>query len=1097
MRKKLLRILKPTVAVFLAIALVLSYLPENIALAFINDFSSTQIFHNDEREIAEGVVLNQWIGANSSGKNKVGKTITFNPASSDAMIYAAYGNSVASRVTLSNLSKREEEQGLSIIGGINGDFYYVDTGIPIGLLVQNRRLISYSNTDWNAVGFNADGSVVIDKPNIEMSFTTGGNTHVFRNLNKSQNDWGPYLYTSDFGPNTGSKVPSLEIVLDITEGDLRIGEQVKAVVSGIKLNAQSTPIGPNQLVLSARNHKSGYSVLGNFRMGDELVFNFKDVENKWADVQQAVGGDTILINNGAIASGLSTSDYAPYSAVGVKSNGEVVFFQVDGRSTASQGLSSAEMAQFLHKLGCVKALKLDGGGSSAIIGRMPGYNSPQLLNSPSDGRERANSNGLILISKQSVAIKEGTAVKSDKAEKLHIYPKVVYALPGSSVKLSVLATDEHYLPAKVPEQINWATGTGTIDSKGNLSIGDKTGNYSVLAVSGLTGASATVKVLDQVTSIAPSKTMLTMLPGDKVDLSCEAYYKGIKVNSHDTSFTWQVEGNIGSITPEGVFTLTATDASQGRIKVQYGDTASYINVVVPSANLDAIEDFEGNMKWGASTVRSRSGNVSLIEDADLARSGKGLLKLDYDFTLDSGVEAGVAGVYAYMTAPGSNAKIETPVPGNPSAIGMWVYGDNSKAWLRANVRDSSGQTFYIDFTPDYNPVSGIGGINWTGWNYVEAKIPDNRKGPFVLETPIRVMCSRDEMRTKGTLYFDQIRAIYGEGSSDRQTTAKITSPQDGASLKTGTVAFNAEIIKGSNVTGLDQSSIKAMLDGLQLEDLIIEGDSNLAIKGELGSALPLADGYHTLTLEYADLAGNKGVKTVRFTVDTGAPQVWATTHPTVFEGGNFDTTIEIKNPKNLKKVYIDIKYDPDKVAPVDQDGNTVGIQTLLEPWAKKGKIIGHRVDAQNGRIIYEIDNLTNLSNGELAKLATITFKAKETMTDSTSIELTVGAMIVEGNPRSQRFSLPKMNVTVDYPLILEAKNLNQGDTSTITVTDKDGNPVEGAGIYINDISYAFWTTDEKGQVVTNALTLTMKKGEPLKIRARKDGLLSKPLVLVE
>jgi len=137
MRKKLLRILKPTFAVFLSIALVLSYLPENIALAFINDFSSTQIFHNDEREIAEGVVLNQWIGANSGGKNKVGKTITFNPASSDAMIYAAYGNSVASRVTLSNLSKREEEQGLSIIGGINGDFYYVDTGIPIGLSTKS------------------------------------------------------------------------------------------------------------------------------------------------------------------------------------------------------------------------------------------------------------------------------------------------------------------------------------------------------------------------------------------------------------------------------------------------------------------------------------------------------------------------------------------------------------------------------------------------------------------------------------------------------------------------------------------------------------------------------------------------------------------------------------------------------------------------------------------------------------------------------------------------------------------------------------------------------------------------------------------------
>ena len=84
--------------------------------------------------------------------------------------------------------------------------------------------------------------------------------------------------------------------------------------------------------------------------------------------------------------------------------------------------------------------------------------------------------------------------------------------------------------------------------------------------------------------------------------------------------------------------------------------------------------------------------------------------------MDSGVEGGIAGVYAHMTAPNSNTKIATPISGKPSAIGMWVYGDNSKTWLRANVKDSSGQTFYVDFTPDYNPATGTGGINWTGWN---------------------------------------------------------------------------------------------------------------------------------------------------------------------------------------------------------------------------------------------------------------------------------------------------------------------------------------------------------------------------------------------
>lgn len=1096
MRKKAHKVLRSSIALFLSVALLFTYLPMNIAFAKVTGFSTTQIFHNDRREIAQGVVLEQWVGTNSAGQNKVGKTLTFNPLDSDALVHATFGNSVASRATLSNLSKQEEGLGVSIIGGINGDYYYLDTGVPIGLLVQDGRLISYSNTKWNAVGFNLDGSVTIDMPNIEMSYVKGNLTYKFQNLNKPQNDWGPYLYSSDFGSNTGSKVPSLEIILDIIDGDLKIGQNLKAKVSGIKINAQSTPIGENQLVLSARNGKSGFNDLGSFRIGDELVFDFKDVEKKWTDTQQAVGGDTILINNGVIPSGLATSDYAPYTSVGVKRNGDIVFLQVDGRSSASHGASSAEAAQYLHKLGCVKAIKLDGGGSSAMIGRMPGNNSTNLLNNPSDGIERSNSNGLILVSKHSAAIKDGTASKSDKTDKLHIYPNVVYALPKTSIKFSLLATDENFLPSTLPENISWVTSAGIIDSNGSLQIGDKVGDYQVFATSGYIGNSATVKVLNQITSIKPSKTSLTMLPGDKVDLNCEAYYKGFKVNCDSTSFSWQVEGNIGSVTHNGVFTLSPQATGTGRIKVQYGNVVSYINVVIPSTNLDAIEDFEGNVGWNSTTIRAKSGKVSLVEDTNLARSGKGVLKLDYDFTLGSGVEPGVAGVYGYMTAPNSNAKLEMPISGKPSAVGMWVYGDNSKVWLRGSVKDANGQSFYIDFTADYNPATGLGGVNWTGWNYVEAKIPENRKGPFILDNPIRVMCSRDEMRTKGTLYFDQIRAIYGQGSSVQETSAKITSPQNGATLQSGKVALSAEIIKGANVPGIDLNSVKVSLDGLNIDNLSIEGAANLTIKGELGASLPLADGYHTLKLEYTDLAGNKGVNTTNFKVETGAPQIIATMDSTVVEGGTFYTSIDINNPKNLKKVYIDIKYDPNKVIPIDQDSKTAGIQTLLEPWAQKGKIIGHRVDEQNGRVIYEIDNLTNLSQEGKAKFATIAFKAKQTMLDSTSIELNIGAMIVEGNARSQRFDLPKMNVNVDYPLLITAEGLNKGETTTIAVTDKEGNAVKGAGIYLNDISYPFWTTDDKGQVVTDALTLSMKDGVPLKIRAKKDQGTSRALVLV-
>ena len=1095
MRKSFIKVQKSLMALLLCFTLIFS-MAGNISLAYVSGFGNTSIFHTEERRIAEGVVLNRWSGINSGNAYKAGQTITFNPKTSDAMVFAAYGNSVSSRVTLSSMSKIEEQnQGVSIIGGINGDFYYTENGVPIGLLVQNGRLISYSNTKWNAVGFNEDGTVIIDMPNFEMYYTVNGKKYTFGNFNKPQNDWGPYLYSSDFGPNTGSTVPSLEAILDIIDGDLKIGGTVKARISGIKINAKSTPIGENQLVLSARNGKSGFSSMADFRIGDEVVFNFKDPENKWTNVTQAIGGETILINNGVITSGLSASNYNPATAVGVKSNGDVIFYQVDGRSTLSQGVSSAEIAQFLHKLGCVKALQLDGGGSSAIIARMPGHSSPGLLNNPSDGRERANSNSLILISKNSVAIKEGKEVNSQVAENLHVYPAKVYALPGATVQYSVKATNKHYLPAQLPASVEWASGTGAIDNNGLLKVGNTTGTFHVMAANKNIVGSSSVTVLDRVTSIKPSKSVLTLLPGDKIDLSCEAYYYNIKVNSSDSSFYWQVEGNIGTITQDGLFTMADNASGSGRIIVKYGNTSAYIDVVIP-ATPNAIEDFENQISWGYSSVRAKSANVSLIQDNELARSGSGLLKLDYDFTLGAGVESGVAGVYAYALNPNTKAKTDLTVPGSPKAIGMWVYGDNSKTWLRASVKDGNGQSFYIDYTPDYNPATGTGGIDWTGWKYVEAKIPAGRKGPFTLETPIRVMCSRDEMRTKGTLYFDQIRAVYTEGNIVQAPTVKVTSPADKAVIKTSKIPFSAEIIKGTNGADIDANSVKAVLDGNELNNVSVEGAGSVLIKGELGSDIPLYDGHHSLTINYSDVTGNKGTHTITFTVDTGAPQVTAVTDATVIEGGSLNTTLNIKNPKNLKKIYVDFEYDVTKLEPVDQDSSTPGIQAALEPWAKKGTVIANRIDEKNGRVLIVVDNLTNLSTADTSKLATITFKAKPGFGDETQIKLHLGAMIVEGRGQSQRFPLPDMKVSPDYPLILKADGINPGETTRITVTDRNGKPVEGVGIYLNDLSYPFWHTDANGQVSTNILTQLLT-GEPLSIRAKKDNLLSKPFILAE
>jgi len=1094
MRQKILRDTRRFLSGLVSLLLICSILLGNTAFAFISGSGSTKIVHNEEREIAKGVVWNKWHGVTSDGKTKVGHTITFNPLTSDAFVMAAYGYNVNSRVTLSSSSYLVEQEGVKVIGGINGDFYYVETGIPIGMMIQNGRLVSYSTTKWNAIGFREDGTVHIGEPLLEMQFTVNGKTFGFNNFNKSQNDWGPYLYSQDFGPNTGSSVPSIEVVLDIFSGEIAVGKTVTATVSQVKTNAKSTPIGQNQLVLSARNEKMGYEPLKYLKPGDVVEFSFKDVTGQWSNVSQAIGGEKILINNGVIQSGLSTTDYNPVSAIGVKANGDVVIFQADGRTTLSQGLSSYETARFLYDLGCVKAIKLDGGGSSAIIARMPGHKSPGLQNTPSDGKERANSNSLLLVSKRSIDIKNGLSEPGTEATRLHVYPKKTYALPKATVQYNVLATDDYYFATDVPNDVQWYTNAGTFDSGKRLKVTTGPGSYPVYAANDDILGSAELIILGSVTSLKPSHSVIYAVPGESVDLSCEAYYYNIKVAADDTSFTWKVEGNIGTISEDGKFTAANNAQAKGRIVVSYGNTSAYIDVVFPDPP-DVIEDFESNSNWSASKEKAKSATASVIENKDIAKSGTKVLKVDYDFTLDNGVEKGIAGAYAYRVNPDTGEQLNINLSKDPAAIGMWVYGDNSRTWLRAQLKDGSGQKFYIDFTPEYNPSTGTGGIDWTGWKYVEAKIPSGRKGPFTIEMPVRIMCTRDDMRTKGTLYIDRIQAVYTASASDNEPPVINISPELNQSvINANKVSLVANLF--DDRSGVDIKSIEVSLDSLNLPfNASVNTDGTVVLKSELGAELPLADGLHRVNFKYADNFGNKGTKTIEFTVDTGAPQIIASTQGTVEEGGTFTTQISVKNPKNLRKVYMDFIFDPSKVEIVDADPNISGKQIALAPGVKAGKIITHRIDEVNGRITLEIDNLLNYSTASQAEFGTITFKAKQAFGESTELNLRLGAMIVGQNPKSQTFALPRMKTSIDYDLVLTVTGTRAGEPTVFTLTDKNGNPVSGAGIYLNNFETPLFRTGDDGRYETRLLT-QFPVGTELEFRCIKDGKKSNKVKVV-
>lgn len=97
---------------------------------------------------------------------------------------------------------------------------------------------------------------------------------------------------------------------------------------------------------------------------------------EWKELEYIVGGTPVLINYGQLVEDYYSEQIIesfvikkhPRTAVGIRNTGEWVFVVVDGRFYGFLGgMTIKELAEFMLELGCIKALNLDGGGSSTMV----------------------------------------------------------------------------------------------------------------------------------------------------------------------------------------------------------------------------------------------------------------------------------------------------------------------------------------------------------------------------------------------------------------------------------------------------------------------------------------------------------------------------------------------------------------------------------------------------------------------------------------------------------------------------------------------------------------------------------------------------------
>ena len=153
---------RKTLSGFLALSLACGLaLPAAASEALGDDLTQKETLLNEETQLSTNVF---WSTTYSDLRTE--NFITYTPNKDVTPIVMA-GDVLTARDTVSKAAAKLEEEGYRVVAGINGDFYNVGNGLPIGIVVTEGELRS-SDAGYHAVGFLKDGTAIIGKPSVSV-----------------------------------------------------------------------------------------------------------------------------------------------------------------------------------------------------------------------------------------------------------------------------------------------------------------------------------------------------------------------------------------------------------------------------------------------------------------------------------------------------------------------------------------------------------------------------------------------------------------------------------------------------------------------------------------------------------------------------------------------------------------------------------------------------------------------------------------------------------------------------------------------------------------------------------------------------------------
>lgn len=602
------------------------------------------------------------------------------------------GDTLKAREPLLDMVKRTSKSDDRPVAAVNSAFWG-EYGIPINVFVHQEMI--WRNDDPMPHGrvlmaWDDKKNIFIGLPDLEIALGGPGAQIRVDSINVPGENARTTLYTWPVGA-AAPPVPAgqKQVVFELPAARWVPNEAQTVTVRSVDSKDEVTFQDRRTLVLQTRDALPDWLHVG---ATARLQATFSGLPGP---VVGAVGGAGWLLDKGEVivtekprrddVGDSFVTDLHPRTAAGLMPDGHtLVFVVVDGRQTGlSVGNSLPEMAQYFKELGCLSAINLDGGGSSSMV--VEG----EVVNFPSDaGGARSVTSGLAI--RRTVELGEPVALEVSPADVTvpahSTYPVGVKGRDSAGEEVPLDGWDVDYrLKAKDGAAVR-------VEAKAHHPKHRK-------PISGY--STVTVKPAD---AAHFHPTALLLDPEEKAEITLQAsdtagtrfFANAVAENITVPDFvTWDSRTR----------TVTALKPGFGNIVANFGTVTATLPVAVGQSRDTVVLPFEELPASPDSWMKLQNADAKrshLTLETTTVKEGKGAWRWDY------------------AMAKGGTTKLALPLaldlPGDPLAVGVWIYGDGEGQWLRGILRDGNGTPYYLNFTSQ-------AGVTWRGeWRFVKASL---------------------------------------------------------------------------------------------------------------------------------------------------------------------------------------------------------------------------------------------------------------------------------------------------------------------------------------------------------------------------------------